>query len=206
MNGEQKTGKSDDSHRLSFKTAAVRFTSQSQPLVKQWKKKLRGAGGSGFFCGWRCFEMGLSMDGIGLFVTSQRAIFMNSSIFNFLSKISVLQTLLSWEWITIIFFCRQIPTTWLISLMSHPSVLFYDKLWPALGGRVLFSTMQKSSERSDKTRRPGLDVCWLQSHLTFLPVKNCLQKGEPFTSTMKLGVPAFTKNLLTQREAWRGVK
>lgn len=35
---------------------------------------------------------------------------------------------------------------------------------------------------------------------TFFPVKNCVLKGESFAKTMKLGVPALTKNLQTKAE------
>lgn len=41
----------------------------------------------------------------------------------------------------------------------------------------------------------------------FFPVKNCFLNGEPFTKTMKLGVPALTKNLLTEKKGqWSNLR
>lgn len=41
---------------------------------------------------------------------------------------------------------------------------------------------------------------------TFFPDKNCLENGEPDTSTMKLGDPAFTKHLVRTKQREKNIK
>lgn len=85
--------------------------------------------------------------------------------------------------------------------MSFVFILIYIDIWchtgcPLLGQGVFF---QYKSQRNLCIKSTQFEGHCFYNPLTFLPVKNCSQNEKPFTRTMKLGVPALTKNLLTYR-------